>query len=58
VEPVKEGLLVIGNESKGVRQSVMQAAAKKITIPRLGGAESLNAAVAAGIVMAQLCRRR
>jgi RNA methyltransferase, TrmH family len=54
MEPVKEGLLVIGNESKGVRQSVMQAATKKITIPRFGGAESLNAAVAAGIVMAQL----
>jgi TrmH family RNA methyltransferase len=52
--PVKEGLLIIGNESKGVRQSVMQAATKKITIPRFGGAESLNAAVAAGIVMAQL----
>jgi RNA methyltransferase, TrmH family len=52
--PVKEGLLIIGNESKGVRASVMQAATKKITIPRFGGAESLNAAVAAGIVMAQL----
>ena len=54
--PVKEGLLIIGNESKGVRESVMRAATNKITIPRLGGAESLNAAVAAGIVMAQLCR--
>jgi RNA methyltransferase, TrmH family len=54
VEPVKEGLLIIGNESKGVRQSIMQAATEKITIPRFGGAESLNAAVAAGIVMAQL----
>jgi TrmH family RNA methyltransferase len=57
MEPVKEGLMIIGNESKGVRPSIIQAATEKITIPRFGGAESLNAAVAAGIVMAQLCRK-
>ncbi len=49
----KKGLLIIGNESKGVRPSIIHAATEKITIPRYGGAESLNAAVAAGIVMAQ-----
>jgi TrmH family RNA methyltransferase len=57
MEPVKEGLMIIGNESKGVRPSIMKAATEKITIPRFGGAESLNAAVAAGIVIAQLCRK-
>jgi RNA methyltransferase, TrmH family len=54
MQPVKEGLMIIGNESKGVRPSIMNAAKEKISIPRYGGAESLNAAVAAGIVMAQL----
>jgi TrmH family RNA methyltransferase len=57
IGPVKEGLLIIGNESKGVRPSIIHAATEKITIPRFGGAESLNAAVAAGIVMAQVCRK-
>jgi RNA methyltransferase, TrmH family len=56
--PVMEGLLIIGNESKGVRSSIMELASEKITIPRYGSAESLNAAVAAGIVMAQLVGRR
>jgi RNA methyltransferase, TrmH family len=57
MEPVKEGLMIIGNESKGVRSSIMNAATERITIPRYGGAESLNAAVAAGIVLAHLCRK-
>ena len=57
MQPVEEGLMIIGNESKGVRPSVMNAATEKITIPRYGGAESLNAAVAAGIVIAQLCKK-
>jgi tRNA G18 (ribose-2'-O)-methylase SpoU len=35
----------------------MNAATERITIPRYGGAESLNAAVAAGIVLAHLCRK-
>lgn len=54
IGPVKEGLVVIGNESKGVRASIMERATQKITIPKFGGAESLNAAVAAGVVMGQL----
>ena len=56
IPPVIQGLMIIGNESKGVRPSIMKAATEKITIPRYGGAESLNAAVAAGIVIAQLRR--
>lgn len=48
------GVLVIGNESKGVSQEVMALATQQIMIPRWGGAESLNAAVSAGIVAAWL----
>jgi TrmH family RNA methyltransferase len=50
----QEGLLIIGNESKGISEPVMQLANKKVTIPRLGGAESLNAGVSAGILCALL----
>jgi RNA methyltransferase, TrmH family len=48
------GVLIIGNESKGISVGVLAMADKKITIPRKGGAESLNAAVSAGILCALL----
>lgn len=44
-------ILVIGSESHGIREEVMPYIDHKITIPGGGGAESLNAAVAAGILM-------
>jgi TrmH family RNA methyltransferase len=44
-----ECLLIIGNESKGIRPELLNRVTKKITIPRIGAAESLNAAVATGI---------
>ncbi len=52
--PVTEGLLVIGNESKGIGKELLPYISHPITIPRLGGAESLNAAVAAGIIVSHL----
>ena len=48
-----EGILVIGNESKGIKDSILQLAGEKITIPKKGHAESLNAAVATGIILAK-----
>jgi TrmH family RNA methyltransferase len=56
LKDVKPGVIVIGNESKGISAAVMQQATKKITIPRIGGAESLNAAVSAGIICALLIK--
>jgi TrmH family RNA methyltransferase len=47
-------LIVVGNESKGISQSLLEKAHRKITIPRFGGAESLNAAVAAAIMLSYL----
>jgi RNA methyltransferase, TrmH family len=44
------GIIVIGNEGKGVSDSVLKLSDYKISIPGGGGAESLNAAVATGIV--------
>lgn len=53
-DPIREGLLLIGNESRGLSQEVVDRCTHHITIPRLGGAESLNAAVAAGIICGRL----
>lgn len=43
--------LVIGNEAKGVDRKLIELADKRFKIMKSGKAESLNAAVAAGIVM-------
>lgn len=50
----EKGVLIIGNESKGISPEAMQLATQKITIPRKGAAESLNAAVATGIILSHL----
>jgi TrmH family RNA methyltransferase len=55
--PLQEGVIIIGNEGRGVSDALMKLSDKKITIPRYGHAESLNAAVAAGIILGQMCRR-
>lgn len=49
-----EGLLIIGNEGKGISNDVLKYISHPITIPKRGGAESLNAAVATGIILSHL----
>jgi TrmH family RNA methyltransferase len=46
-----EGLVVTGNESKGIREPLISKITDPVTIPKAGGAESLNAAVATGIIV-------
>jgi TrmH family RNA methyltransferase len=53
-EALTAAVLVIGNEAKGIRNSVLPFINIPVTIPRIGGAESLNAAVAAGIIVSHL----
>ena len=53
-QEIKEGIIIIGNESKGISEQVMQLANEKITIPKIGLAESLNAAVATGIILSHV----
>lgn len=48
--------LVVGNEGAGIRDAVRQLAAARVTIPLARGAESLNVAVAAGIVLYEVTR--
>ncbi len=54
--PLQDAVVVIGSEGRGLAPAVKAAAPRFVTTPRHGGAESLNAAVAAGIVCAQLRR--
>jgi TrmH family RNA methyltransferase len=54
---IAEGILIIGNESRGISGEVLEQAQIKITIPKVGKAESLNAAVATGIILAQICNK-
>lgn len=51
---ISEGVLVIGNESKGISNEVLKYSNRQITIPKKGEAESLNAAVATGIILSHL----
>jgi tRNA G18 (ribose-2'-O)-methylase SpoU len=49
-------LLVVGNESRGLRPEVAQAADETVGIPMAESAESLNVSVAAGILMHHYAR--
>ena len=53
-----EGVIVIGNESHGIRPEVLPCITHPVTIPRGGGSatESLNAAVAGAIILAEMTR--
>jgi len=44
--------ILIGSESHGVSEPLLEIAAKRFTIPKFGAAESLNAAVAGALSMA------
>ncbi len=46
----ENAIIVIGNESKGIRENLLSYIDHPITIPKFGKAESLNAAVATGIL--------
>jgi len=51
---LSEGIIIIGNESKGIREEILNNVNDLITIPGKGKAESLNAAVATGIILSHL----
>jgi TrmH family RNA methyltransferase len=49
-------VIVIGSEGRGLSAAVKARVTRSITVPRYGGAESLNAGVAAAIVCDNLRR--
>ena len=54
--PLRDAVVVIGSEGRGLSAAVKRCVTRFVTIPRLGRAESLNAAVAAAIVCDNLRR--
>lgn len=58
VDMTKPTIIVIGNESNGISEEITAISDKCIKIPIIGGAESLNAAVAAAVIMYEMLRQR
>ena len=57
--PLTQGwAFLIGNEGNGLSAELTAKADEKIIIPMAGGAESLNAAMAAGILVFEAARQR
>ncbi|HEX2861508.1 MAG TPA: RNA methyltransferase [Lacunisphaera sp.] len=56
LRPTRDAVIVIGSEGRGISPAVAPRLTGRITIPKYGGAESLNAAVAAAIVCDNLRR--
>lgn len=51
------GILLMGNEGKGISHSLQKFITHPISIPRFGNAESLNVSVATGIIVSEFLRR-
>jgi 23S rRNA (guanosine2251-2'-O)-methyltransferase len=51
-------VVVVGSEGKGLSRLVRQNCDEVVSIPMAGNAESLNASVAAGVVLAEIARQR
>lgn len=47
----KSGFIVVGNEANGISPPIQKLITNRITIPGAAGAESLNVAIATGIVL-------
>ena len=53
---LRDAVVVVGSEGRGLSPAVAARVTRRVTIPKFGGAESLNAAVAAAIVCDNLRR--
>ncbi|MES2776853.1 MAG: RNA methyltransferase [Bacteroidota bacterium] len=51
IQPDTKGVIVIGNEGRGIRHDLIPFIDHPVTIPGIGDAESLNAGIAAGILL-------
>lgn len=57
IDYANNGILVFGNEGNGISDEVLSLVSTRITIPRIGQAESLNVATAAAIVLGEVFRK-
>lgn len=53
-----KGVLLMGNEGSGISASLLPVISDPISIPRFGQAESLNVAVATGILVSEFMRNK
>ncbi|WP_199441078.1 23S rRNA (guanosine(2251)-2'-O)-methyltransferase RlmB [Umezawaea beigongshangensis] len=51
-------VVVVGSEGRGLSRLVRETCDQTVSIPMSAGVESLNASVAAGVVLAEVARRR
>ncbi len=58
LNPPERLAIIVGNEGAGVRADLLRVGATRVAIPLSRGAESLNAAVAAGILLHEVVRDR
>lgn len=54
----KSSALIIGNEGRGISESTLAAATVQANIPMSGTSESLNAAIAASVIVFEVARQR
>lgn len=52
--PLKEGIILIGNESTGIHPDLLPLITQAVKIPSFGQAESLNAAIAAAVLLGHI----
>ena len=50
--------LIIGNEAEGIAQDLLEQCDTRVRVPMLGQVSSLNASVAAGILLYEISRQR
>ncbi len=53
----KYGFLVVGNEANGITEKTAALVQTRLTIPSVSNAESLNAAIATGIMLSEFYRK-
>jgi TrmH family RNA methyltransferase len=58
LNPPERLAIIVGNEGAGIRADLLRMGATRVAIPLSRGAESLNAAVAAGILLHEVVRDR
>lgn len=51
---ISTGGIILGSESHGISDAILNKKVEKITIPSFGKAESLNVAIAAGIIVSKI----
>lgn len=56
--PLEQCAVAVGNEGKGLSRELLESADGRLIIPMSPGSESLNAAVAASVILWELCGRK